>query len=464
MSSTAFDFLVLGGGSAGFNAARTAAGLGKSVAIVDGARELGGLCILRGCMPSKTLLHATEVLHHARKGKKFGLRIPTAEVDMKALRRWKRKVIAEFADYRRESMLSGKYTVFRSHARFTGPRTVALADGTVLTAQKILIATGSRVSTPDIPGLRDTPFWTSDDVLDLDHVPESVIVLGGGIVACELAQFLRRIGSRVTLIQRGPHLLSGQSAEAAAVVQQAFRDEGMEVHTGTAIERIAPAADGISVRFTSGGKVLTRRAARLFNALGRTPVTDTLNAAAAGVKLTPQGRIKVNRWQQTTNPHIYAGGDVCGPHDIVHLAVAQGELAARHACGVKGLRPVNPDHLLSVVFTDPPIARIGRLEADLTAAGTPFLAASYPFNDHGKSILMDAMYGYVKVIADPIKGRLLGAEITGPQAGELIHCFTGPLVMGATVFDLLRAPWYHPTLAEILTYPLEEIADTITGS
>jgi pyruvate/2-oxoglutarate dehydrogenase complex dihydrolipoamide dehydrogenase (E3) component len=464
MSSKAFDFLVLGGGSAGFNAARTAASLGKTVAIVDGARELGGLCILRGCMPSKTLLHAAEVLHHARKGKKFGLRIPEAGVDMKALHRWKRKVIAEFADYRRESMLSGKYTVFRSHGRFTGPRSITLDDGTILTARKILIATGSRVSVPDIPGLRDTPFWTSDDILDLDHVPESVIVLGGGIVACELAQFLRRIGSRVILIQRGAQLLSGQSADAAAVVQQAFRDEGMEVHTGTAIQNIAATAGGVRVRFTSGGKTLTRTAAHLFNALGRTPVTDTLDAPAAGVKLTHQGRIQVNRWQQTTNPDVYAGGDVCGPHDIVHLAVAQGELAARHAFGVKALRPVNPAHLLSVVFTDPPIARIGLLEADLTATGTPFLAASYPFNDHGKSILMDAMYGYVKVIADPVKGRLLGAEIAGAQAGELIHCFTGPLVMGATVFDLLRAPWYHPTLAEILTYPLEEIADTITGS
>ncbi|HEY9249832.1 MAG TPA: pyridine nucleotide-disulfide oxidoreductase, partial [Rariglobus sp.] len=159
--------------------------------------------------------------------------------------------------------------------------------------------------------------------------------------------------------------------------------------------------------------------------------------------------------------HIYAGGDVCGPHDIVHLAVAQGELAARHAFGVKGIKPVDPALLLNVVFTDPPLATIGVQESELAERGEKFLVASYPFDDHGKSILMDAVRGYVKVIAEPVRGRILGAEIVGPQAGELIHIFSGPLAQKATVFDLLRAPWYHPTLAEILTYPLEEIAGQI---
>jgi pyruvate/2-oxoglutarate dehydrogenase complex dihydrolipoamide dehydrogenase (E3) component len=463
MSTTHYDFLVIGGGSAGFNAARTAHGLGKRVGIVDGAKQLGGLCILRGCMPSKTLLHAAEILHHARHAGIFGLRIPKAEVDMKALHRWKKKVIAEFADYRVQSMESGKYGLHRSRARFVDAHTVALDDGSLVSGERILIATGSRVNVPAVPGLAQTPFWTSDDVLELDHVPESVIVLGGGIVACELAQFLRRIGSRVTLIQRGPHVLREISPEAAEVVQEAFRAEGMEVHTGTAITGIKSTAAGVSVTFTSGGKNFTRRAARLFNALGRVPSVEGLQPEAAGVKLTAEGRIAVNRWQQTSARHIYAGGDVCGPHDIVHLAVAQGELAARHSCGVKGLKPVNYDHLLTVVFTDPPVATIGLSEHALKERGQPFLSASYPFNDHGKSILMNAMRGYVKVVAEPMRGRILGAEIVGPQAGELIHCFSGPLAMKATVFDLLRAPWYHPTLAEILTYPLEEIADQITA-
>jgi pyruvate/2-oxoglutarate dehydrogenase complex dihydrolipoamide dehydrogenase (E3) component len=457
-----YDLLVIGSGSAGFNAARVAVSLGKRVAIVDSAPQLGGLCILKGCMPSKTLLYSTEILHLAQKGKTFGLRIPAATADMKALHARKKKIIGEFADYRSQALESGKYDVYRSHARFIDPHTVALADGRTLTAQKFLIATGSKVSVPtSVPGLATTPFWTSDEVLDLDFVPESVIVLGGGIVACELAQFLRRIGAKVTQIQRSKTILKDYSPAASEVVQQAFRDEGIALHTDTQILKISGDAAGVAVTFTCGGKTLTRRAKYLFNALGREPNTDSLQLAAAGVKLTPAGRVKVNRWQQTTAPHIYAGGDVCGPVDLVHLAVAQGELAARHAFGVKGLKPIDPKLLLSVVFTDPALASIGEQERALTERGEKFLVATYPFNDHGKSILMEANYGYVKVIAEPKRGRILGAEIVGPHAGELIHIFSGPLAMKATVFDLLRAPWYHPTLAEILTYPLEEIAEQI---
>jgi pyruvate/2-oxoglutarate dehydrogenase complex dihydrolipoamide dehydrogenase (E3) component len=456
-----YDLIVLGGGSAGFNAARVAAGLGKRVAIVDGARELGGLCILRGCMPSKTLLYSTEVLHLAQKGSVFGLKIPSARADMKAVHRRKRRIIGEFADYRLKALESGRYDLFRARARFVDETTVELSDGRRLRGKRFLIATGSKVSVPPVPGLAETPFWTSDDVLDLDFTPPGVIVLGGGIVACELAQFLRRIGSRVTLIQRSKNILRDHSDEASAVVQQAFRDEGIDLHTDTKILGIAGGKAGITVTFLSGGKKTVRRAPHLFNALGREPNLDGLGLENAGVKVTGDGRVAVNRWQQTSRPHIYAGGDVCGPHDIVHLAVAQGELAARHAFGVKRIKPVDYSLLLNVVFTDPPLATIGLQERELDEAGTPYLVASYPVNDHGKSILMDANYGYVKVIAEPKRGRILGAEIVGREAGELIHCFSGPLAMKATVFDLLRAPWYHPTLAEILTYPLEEIAEKI---
>lgn len=460
--SKPYDFLVIGGGSAGFNAARVAASLGERVAIVDGAKKIAGLCILNGCMPSKTLLYATEILHHSQNGKTFGLRIPSAKADMKALHVRKKKIIGEFADYRIKALESGKYEVYRSRARFLDPHTIGLADGRRLSARKFLISTGSKVSVPSVvPGLATTPFWTSDDVLDLDFIPESVIVLGGGIVACELAQFLNRIGSKVTLIQRSPNILKDHSPAASEVVQQAFRDEGIELHTDTKIEKISGDSHEVVVKFSSGGKKITRRARHLFNALGREPNTDGLDLGSAGVRLTDEGRIEVNRWQQTTAKHIYAGGDVCGPHDIVHLAVAQGELAARHAFGVKNLKPLNDALLLNVVFTDPQLATIGVQERELKERGEKFIVASYPFNDHGKSILMEANYGFVKIIAEPERGRILGAEIVGKDAGELIHILSGPLAMRATVFDMLRAPWYHPTLAEILTYPLEEIADQI---
>ncbi|MCX6941175.1 MAG: NAD(P)/FAD-dependent oxidoreductase [Verrucomicrobia bacterium] len=457
-----YDFLILGGGSAGFNAARVAVSLGLRTAIVDGARDLGGLCILRGCMPSKTLLYMADVLHLAQKGTTFGLKIPSARADMKAIHARKKKIIGEFAAYREQALASGQFDLIRAHARFLDPHTVELSDGRRLSAPHILIGTGSKVSVPPVPGLAESKFWTSDDVLDLDFIPKSVIVLGGGIVACELAQFLSRIGSRVTLVQRSAHLLRDHSAAAATVVQQAFVDEGIELFTGTKLERITTDRRGVTVDFLHDGKKITRRAAHLFNALGREPNTGTLDLAAAGVRARPNGQIITNRWQQTNVPHIYAGGDCSGPVEIVHVAIQQGELAVRHAAGVKKIKSIDWSLLLNVVFTDPQLATIGRLERELDAAGTPYLVASYPFNDHGKSILMDANYGYVKVIAEPERGRILGAEIVGKDAGELIHLFSGPLAMKATVFDLLRAPWYHPTLAEIVTYPLEEIAETLS--
>jgi pyruvate/2-oxoglutarate dehydrogenase complex dihydrolipoamide dehydrogenase (E3) component len=459
-----YDFLVIGGGSAGFNAARVAHDLGKSVAIVDGAKDLGGLCILRGCMPSKTLLYMAEVLHLAQQGKTFGLKIPKATADMKAIHARKKRIIADFAGYREKQLSSGRYDLHRSHARFIDPHTVELADGQTLRAKKFLIATGSSISVPAVPGLTDTPFWTSDDVLDLDFVPESVIVLGGGIVACELAQFLNRIGSRVILIQRSPNILRDHSPEASLVVQQAFTDEGIELFSNTSLREISGDKRRVTVRFRCKQKTVTRHARFLFNALGRVPNTAGLNLEAAGVKTNAAGRVVTNKFQQTSAPHIYAGGDVSGPFDIVHLAIAQGELAARHAFGVKKLKPVDASLLLNVVFTDPQLATIGLLERDLKASDMPYLCATYPFNDHGKSILMEANYGYVKVLAEPARGRILGAEIVGKDAGELIHCFSGPLAMRATVFDLLRAPWYHPTLAEIVTYPLEEIAGQISSA
>lgn len=459
--STQYDFVAIGGGSAGFNAARVAVSLGLRVAVVDGARELGGLCILHGCMPSKTLLYMAEVLHLAQKGKAFGLKIPSARADMKAMHARKRRIITDFASYRQRALKSGKFDLFRSHARFVDSHTIELSDGRRIRAKHFLIGTGSKVCVPPVPDLKDVPFWTSDDVLDLDFIPKSVLVLGGGIVACELAQFLNRIGTKVTLIQRSRNILRDHSEAASTVVQKAFVDEGIELFAGTQLQKVSHDRRGFTVKFLHDGKVITRRAVHLFNALGREPNTASLNLAAAGVRTRPDGQIQINRWQQTSAPHIYAAGDCSGPHEIVHIAIQQGELAARHAAGVKALKPVDWSLLLNVVFTDPQLATIGRLERELDERGIAYLTASYPFNDHGKSILMGANYGYVKIIADPRRGRILGAEIVGKDAGELIHAFSGPLAMKATVFDLLRAPWYHPTLAEIITYPLEEIAEQI---
>ena len=316
-----YDFVAIGGGSAGFNAARVSADLGLKTAIVDGAEDLGGLCILKGCMPSKTLLYMAEVLHLAQKAKSFGLKIPSARADMKAIHARKKRIIDEFAAYRQAALNSGKFDLIRAHGRFTDPHTLVLNNGRALRARHFLIGTGSKVSVPAVPGLAEIKFWTSDDVLNLDFIPPSVIVLGGGIVACELTQFLNRIGTRVVLIQRSAHILRDHSEAAAKVVQQALVDEGVELFAGTQIQSLRQDARGVAATFLHNGKILTRRAAFLFNALGREPNTAPLNLAAAGVTSRADGRIRINRWQQTSAPHIYAAGDCSGPHEIVHTAI-----------------------------------------------------------------------------------------------------------------------------------------------
>jgi pyruvate/2-oxoglutarate dehydrogenase complex dihydrolipoamide dehydrogenase (E3) component len=459
MNTQHFDYIVIGGGSGGYAAARTARETLERVAIIDHAEILGGLCILRGCMPSKTLIYSAEVLHLAQHGATFGLEIPDARIDMPALHARKLEVIKEFSDYRQEQLQSDRFTLFRNRARFVDPDTIELDDGTRLTADHFMIATGSAVSTPPVEGLSEAPCWTSDDVLELDFLPEKVIVLGGGIVACELAQFLRRVGSEVVQIQRSPHILKEFSEEASAVIEQKLRDEGIQLHTGTRLKSVQHADGVFTVTYEHEGKTVEVSAPHLMNALGRRPATDGLGLEAAGIETLRSGHIDCNSMQQTSNPRVYASGDVAGPHEIVHIAIMQGEAAARHATG-RPADPVDYDTLCGVVFTDPQIGTVGLSEAQLKERGIGYLSADYPFDDHGKSILMEAKAGYVKVFADKA-GTVLGAECVSKDAGELIHAMAVAVSLNAKVRDLMKVHWYHPTLSEIWSYPIEDIVDEL---
>ncbi len=461
METQHFDFVVIGGGSAGYAAARTARETFGKVAIIEDASELGGLCILRGCMPSKTLIYSAEVLHLAQNGVKFGLEVENARVNMKTLHQRKLDTINEFSSHRKEQLVSDRFHLIRDRAVFVDEKTVELANsGARVTADHFIIATGSVVNTPDVPGLKDTPHWTSDDVLDLDFLPESVIVLGGGIVACELAQFLNRIGTKVIQIQRSAIILKETSEDAARVIMKVFRHEGIDLRTDTSLESVAKDGDEFVVRFTEKGESHEVRAAHLFNALGRNPNSHGLGLENAGVETKKSGHIRVDEMQRTTNPRIYAAGDVTGPYEIVHLAIMQGEVAASHASG-KPVEPVNYDNKTGVVFTDPQIASAGISVQEAKELGIEIVAADYPFDDHGRSILMEAKYGYVKVWADKTTRKVVGAECVGKDAGELIHAMAVAIVMGATPSDLLKVHWYHPTLSEIWSYPLEDIADEL---
>jgi pyruvate/2-oxoglutarate dehydrogenase complex dihydrolipoamide dehydrogenase (E3) component len=463
--SSSFDLAILGGGSAGYAAARTAAAAGLKTVVVEGGPEVGGLCILRGCMPSKALLYAAEVLHLARSGRTWGLRIPKAGFDFKAVMARKKAMIADFAQDRQASLSAGKFQFLRASASFVGPHTVALSDAVgdapqTVKAKHFIICTGSVISPATPPGLAEIGFLTSDDALSLRALPRSLIVLGGGPVAVELAQFLGRFDVKVTLVQRGQQLLREFDADAAAVVEKVLQREGIRIWTGANMVGAFGRAGRKGVVFEHGGQIQRIAAEEILFALGRVPATAGLDLKNAGVE-TDFGRIITNAAMQTSAPHIYAAGDCTGPHQIVHIAVEQGEIAAHNIAHPAARRSLDNRLLASVVFTDPQAAIVGLTEKEARARNIPFRAASHPFADHGKSLIMEAKDGFVKLLADPVSGEILGGACVGPLGGELIHEIIAAMHQHMTVRQLALMPHYHPTLAEIWTYPAAELAETV---
>jgi pyruvate/2-oxoglutarate dehydrogenase complex dihydrolipoamide dehydrogenase (E3) component len=329
-----------------------------------------------------------------------------------------------------------------------------------LTAKHFVVATGSAVAPSPLPQLDEIGLITSDDSLALKKLPQSLIILGGGAVACEFAQFFARFGVKVTLVQRSEHVLKEFDADAGAEIEKVFRREGMRVFAGTKLLGAERKGKMKSIIFAHAGKTVSVSAEEILFALGRIPNTAGLDLAKAGVK-TDSGRILANEFMQTSAPHIYAAGDCTGPHEIVHIAIQQGETAANNIMNPKAPRRMDYRLLISIVFTEPQAAFVGLTEKEATARGIKFLAASYPFNDHGKSLIMEAKDGFVKLLADPKSGEILGGSCVGPVGGELLHEIVAVMAKRMTVRELAALPHYHPTLAEIWTYPAEELAEQI---
>jgi pyruvate/2-oxoglutarate dehydrogenase complex dihydrolipoamide dehydrogenase (E3) component len=310
--------------------------------------------------------------------------------------------------------------------------------------------------------LDDVGYITSDEALDLTEQPESLLVLGGGSVAAELAQFFHRIGTRVTLIQRSHHLFSTGDEDLARPVEANFRREGMRVYTGTQLHRFVMEGNQKTARFVHEDQELTASGQEILQALGRRANTAGLGLETAGIQ-HEHGRIIVDPEMRTNQPHIYAVGDVNGLHEIVHIAILQGEIAGANATASGQTAPSRYDDRLKaqVTFTDPQVASVGRSEKECQEEDVSYLVADYPFDDHGKSLCLGETLGHVKLLCDPVNGELIGAHIVGPEAGELIHEMIAIMHFRGTVRDIARMPHYHPTLAEILTYPAEELAEQL---
>lgn len=470
-----YDFIVIGGGSAGYAAARTACCEGLSTLVIEGGPKVGGLCILRGCMPSKALIESANRNLTIRRAAEFGLRADSKGAVGAEIIARQHRYIGEFAEYRQQQLEENQFDFIRAQARFTSENELELTplDGgekRSVRGKYITVATGSQLPDMKVEGLEKTGYLSSDDILELADLPKTAIVLGGGAIAVEMAHYLDGVGTAVTLIQRSAHVLKDMGDDVGEVVEEAFRARGIQVYTETELVRASKTADGRAVLFKQKGELLRAEAEVILYALGRKPNTAGLGLEELGLKLE-KGRLKTGATQQSSLPHIFAAGDVCGPHEVVHIAIQQGEIAARNAARlhrggkeVEQLEKIDYRLQLFGVFCQPQAAVVGMLEEEAREQGLDVICAKYPFCDHGKSLVMGETEGFVKLVGRRDTGEIIGGSVVGPEACEIIHEIVVAMAFRATAQQLAAIPHYHPTLSEIWTYPAEEIAAAVEGN
>ena len=472
-----FDVAVIGGGSGGYAAARTAASAGLKTVVIEGGKEVGGLCILRGCMPTKAMLYAAEVKHLAEHAETWGVRAGKVSFDFAKVMARKNAQIKDFADFRVQQLNAGKFKFIRANARFLDAHTVELmpspglsprkrvsrqAQRENLTAKHFVIATGSSVAPSPLPQLDEVGFITSDDAVALKKLPKSLIILGGGAIACEFAQFFARFGVKVTLIQRSEHILKEFDADAGIEIEKVFRREGIQVFTGTKLAG-REAQRKIENRFVRAERenAFPFPPRKFCSRWAACRTRRRLNLENAGVK-TEQWPHHHERQNADERAAHFCGGRLHrAARDRPHRRDSRAKSRRTTSCKPKSPRRMDYRLLISVVFTEPQVASVGLTEKEAKARGIKFLAASYPFNDHGKSLIMEAKDGFVKLLANPKTGEILGGACVGPVGGELIHEIVAAMAKRMTVHELAAMPHYHPTLAEIWTYPAEELAEQI---
>lgn len=456
------DVLVLGGGSAGTAAARTAAQAGCSTVMFNDG-ELGGLCILRGCMPTKTMLHAAHLRHEAEHHRTPGVERQTLGANFAEVMANKDVKVARFKRAKVSSIESGGYEVVDARARFTGPDTIEAGGETYRFAKGAVIATGSVVSVPPIPGLQDVPYWTSDDIMALTERPESVAVMGTGAIGLELAQFLARMGTRVELISRRP-VFADAGPSVVEEMAKALADEpNLTNHAPGVPMAVRRARNGdivVEISKDTGDEAV--HADHLLMATGRRAAVDDLDLEAAGVEMDGR-RVECGTDMRTTNPKVFVAGDATGDRLLLHVANWEGTVAGRGAAGLPGTHAVEQRLHMAVVFTDPPLATLGVTEEEAKATGLDVVAAEARFPETGRAITMDVAHGVMRLVATADRGEIVGAQILGPRADDLIHAVSPVMFYRGTAADMLAMPWYHPTLSEVLLSLAREIAGKVGG-
>jgi len=446
-----YDVIVLGGGSAGTSAAGAAGAAGARTAMINDG-ELGGLCILRGCMPTKSMLASAHAFHEAAHLEPFGGRLEGAvRIDFRRVMERKDALVARFKRAKIQEIDSGDYEVIDGRGRFAPGGGVVVGDRT-WTARRYVIASGSTPVILPVPGLERVPVMTSDDAMRLKSRPDSLLVIGTGPIGLELAQFFARVGSRVRIICRSS-ILSRHDVENGHELHRALEDEPrLSITAPAVLEELRPTRTGLAARIRYGDKQEEYEADVLLMAVGREAALDDLGLEHVGLKPSA-GRLDHDERMCTANPEIFVAGDATGSYQILHLANQEGNVAGTNAAiGPDSASALRMDYRLqmSVIFTDPPYAQIGLSESEAARRGIDFVVGRVRFPETGRAITMESRYGLWKLIAARATGEILGSSLLGPRADDLVHLVMLMMRYGGTVHDILDLPLYHPTVSEVL--------------
>ena len=442
-----YDLLVLGGGMAGLPVAMKCAYSGMETALVE-EDLLGGTCLNRGCIPTKTMLRSAEVANLARRGGEFGIDIDGAiEADMDAIVARKNEIVESIREGAYDNVESNDdVTLIEAHGIFESPRGLRVGDRTI-SAERVVINAGARPTRPPIDGLDEVDVLDSTDALFLDEVPDSLVVIGGGYVGTEYAQMYSRFGADVTVFQRGDRLLPREEPAVSEVIEGVFTDEGIDVHTDTPVTALQADGDGVAVGADGPDGPVETAASDVLLAAGRRPNTDGIGLEEAGVETDERGFVETDDSFETTAGGVYAIGDVSGPPMFTHSARDDADLLYRRLAKDEEIS-TEERTVPWAVFTDPQVGHVGLTEQEARDQGYEVGIGRQDFADQGKPKALGETEGFVKLVTDAETDELLGAHVVGERGAEIVHELVLAIELDATADDIANTMHVHPTLPE----------------
>ncbi|GAA2564030.1 FAD-containing oxidoreductase [Mycolicibacterium diernhoferi] len=450
---TEFDAIIVGAGQAGPPLAGRLTAAGQRVAVIE-RKLVGGTCVNYGCIPTKTLVASAHTAHIARRGADFGIDTGEITVDMTKVKARKDKIVE--GDRRGvENWIEGMdgATLLRGHARFTDPHTLDM-DGRALRADRIFLNVGGRAVVPDLPGLSEIDYLTNVSVLELDTVPEHLVIIGGSYIALEFAQMYRRFGARVSVIERGPRLTSREDEDVSAGIRDILEAEGIEIHTGADDIRFTKLENGFQVSPRAGAAPIVGSHALI--AVGRTPNTDDLGLQHAGVRTDHRGYIEVDDTLRTDVEHIWAMGDCNGRGAFTHTSYNDFEIVAANLLD-DDPRRVSDRVPTYALYIDPPLGRAGMTADEVRRSGRKALVGKRPMTRVGRAVEKGETQGFMKVVVDADTEEILGAAILGVGGDEVVHAILDVMTAKLPYTAISRTMHIHPTVSELVPTLLQDL-------